>query len=179
MICSSGDPITLSGIRSHHPARAGARWLGIGRGVRGDVAAVTLLLLGALIAHRRAADSGKEMAPALLALAITIAYRRPPGPRPARRGDTRVALPIPGSPLVFTHHSSAVYRRRGLALARRSRRPKVPARPAEAGKSHDQRLAARSGGAAGEIVLIPGKRDQLRSYSGRKALVSADGAALC
>ena len=28
-------------------------------------------------------------------------------------------------------------------------------------------------------VCIPGKRDQLRSYSGRKALVSADGAALC
>jgi hypothetical protein len=32
------------------------------------------LLLGALITHRRAADGGKEMAPALLALAITIAY---------------------------------------------------------------------------------------------------------
>jgi hypothetical protein len=29
------------------------------------------------------------------------------------------------------------------------------------------------------ITPIPGKRDQLRSYSGRKALVSADGAALC
>jgi hypothetical protein len=28
-------------------------------------------------------------------------------------------------------------------------------------------------------VPIPGKRDQLRSYSGRKALVSADEAALC
>ena len=37
-------------------------------------AGMTLLLLGALIAHRRATDSGKEMAPALLALAITIAY---------------------------------------------------------------------------------------------------------
>jgi hypothetical protein len=37
-------------------------------------AGMTLLLLGALISHRRAADSGKEMAPALLALAITIAY---------------------------------------------------------------------------------------------------------
>jgi uncharacterized membrane protein YphA (DoxX/SURF4 family) len=35
---------------------------------------MTLLLIGALITHRRAADSGKEMAPALLALAITIAY---------------------------------------------------------------------------------------------------------
>src|SRR5215469_16107993 len=31
---------------------------------------MTLLLLGAMITHRRAADSGKEMAPALLALAI-------------------------------------------------------------------------------------------------------------
>jgi uncharacterized membrane protein YphA (DoxX/SURF4 family) len=37
-------------------------------------AGMALLLLGALFAHRRAADSGKEMAPALLALAITIAY---------------------------------------------------------------------------------------------------------
>ena len=33
-----------------------------------------LLLLGALITHRRAGDSAKEMAPALLALAVTIAY---------------------------------------------------------------------------------------------------------
>jgi uncharacterized membrane protein YphA (DoxX/SURF4 family) len=37
-------------------------------------AGMTLLLIGALITHRRAADSGKEMAPVLLALAITIAY---------------------------------------------------------------------------------------------------------
>ena len=37
-------------------------------------AGMALLLLGALITHRRAADSGKEMAPALLALAITLAY---------------------------------------------------------------------------------------------------------
>ncbi len=37
-------------------------------------AGMTLLLLGAMITHRRAADSGKEMAPALLALALTIAY---------------------------------------------------------------------------------------------------------
>jgi len=33
-----------------------------------------LLLFGAVITHRRAADGGKEMAPALLALAITVAY---------------------------------------------------------------------------------------------------------
>jgi phosphate/sulfate permease len=37
-------------------------------------AGMVLLLLGALITHRQAADSGKEMAPALLALAITLAY---------------------------------------------------------------------------------------------------------
>ena len=37
-------------------------------------AGMALLLVGAVIAHRRAADGGKEMAPALLALAITIAY---------------------------------------------------------------------------------------------------------
>jgi uncharacterized membrane protein YphA (DoxX/SURF4 family) len=37
-------------------------------------AGMTLLLTGALITHRRAADSGKEMAPALISLAITIAY---------------------------------------------------------------------------------------------------------
>ena len=37
-------------------------------------AGMAVLLLGALITHRRAADGGKEMAPALLGLAITIAY---------------------------------------------------------------------------------------------------------
>lgn len=37
-------------------------------------AGMVLLLLGAVIAHRQTADSGKEMAPALLALAITLAY---------------------------------------------------------------------------------------------------------
>jgi hypothetical protein len=37
-------------------------------------AGMAVLLLGALITHRRAADGGKEMAPALLALAITVAY---------------------------------------------------------------------------------------------------------
>jgi uncharacterized membrane protein YphA (DoxX/SURF4 family) len=37
-------------------------------------AGMALLLLGALITHRRAADGGKEIAPALIALAITIAY---------------------------------------------------------------------------------------------------------
>src|SRR5271166_301342 len=37
-------------------------------------AGMTLLLPGALITHRRAADGGKEMASALVALAVTIAY---------------------------------------------------------------------------------------------------------
>jgi uncharacterized membrane protein YphA (DoxX/SURF4 family) len=32
------------------------------------------LLLGAIITHRKAADSAKEMAPALLALLLTLAY---------------------------------------------------------------------------------------------------------
>jgi len=37
-------------------------------------AGMVLLLTGALIAHRKAGDAAKEAAPALLALAITIAY---------------------------------------------------------------------------------------------------------
>jgi uncharacterized membrane protein YphA (DoxX/SURF4 family) len=37
-------------------------------------AGMVLLLLAALLTHRRALDPAKEMAPALLALAITIAY---------------------------------------------------------------------------------------------------------
>jgi uncharacterized membrane protein YphA (DoxX/SURF4 family) len=37
-------------------------------------AAMALLLLGAVITHRKAEDDAKEMAPALLALAITLAY---------------------------------------------------------------------------------------------------------
>ena len=37
-------------------------------------AGMALLLLGAVIAHRRAADSGKDMAPALFTLAVTLAY---------------------------------------------------------------------------------------------------------
>jgi len=37
-------------------------------------AGMVLLLTGALITHRRALDSAKEMAPALLTLAITLAY---------------------------------------------------------------------------------------------------------
>ena len=35
---------------------------------------MALLLIGAVITHRRAGDSGKEAAPALAALALTIAY---------------------------------------------------------------------------------------------------------
>ena len=37
-------------------------------------AGMTVLLLGAVITRQSAAEAGKEMTPALLALAITIAY---------------------------------------------------------------------------------------------------------
>ena len=37
-------------------------------------AATALLLLGAIITHRKSADSAKEMAPAWLALLFTLAY---------------------------------------------------------------------------------------------------------
>src|SRR6266480_1067469 len=37
-------------------------------------AGMVLLVLGAIITHRKAADSVKEMAPALLALLLTLAY---------------------------------------------------------------------------------------------------------
>jgi uncharacterized membrane protein YhaH (DUF805 family) len=52
-------------------ALAGLRWHPLGLAA---AAGMALLLLGALITHRRAADDGKEMAPALLALAITVGY---------------------------------------------------------------------------------------------------------
>jgi uncharacterized membrane protein YphA (DoxX/SURF4 family) len=37
-------------------------------------AGMVVLLIGALITHRRVLDSAKQMAPALLILAITVAY---------------------------------------------------------------------------------------------------------
>jgi uncharacterized membrane protein YphA (DoxX/SURF4 family) len=37
-------------------------------------AGMTLLLIGAITAHQKAADSAKEMAPAWLALLLTLAY---------------------------------------------------------------------------------------------------------
>ena len=37
-------------------------------------AGMVLLLLGAVLTHRRSADSGKEIAPAVASLAITVAY---------------------------------------------------------------------------------------------------------
>jgi hypothetical protein len=57
-------------------AAAGGVLIGLWWHPLGLVAAagMTVLLLGAVITHRRAGDSGQEMAPALLALAITIAY---------------------------------------------------------------------------------------------------------
>jgi hypothetical protein len=57
-------------------AAAAGALAGLGWHPLGVAAAVGMILLltGALITHRRAADSGKEMAPALVDLAITIAY---------------------------------------------------------------------------------------------------------
>jgi len=54
------------GLGRHRPVAASPR--------SGRAAAMALLLLAAVTTHRRAADSEKEMAPAVLALDITIAY---------------------------------------------------------------------------------------------------------
>ena len=51
----------LTGLWWHPPGLAAA-------------AGMALLLLGAITAHRNAADSAKEMAPAWLALLLTLAY---------------------------------------------------------------------------------------------------------
>ena len=50
---------------------AGLRWHPLGVAA---AAGMALLLTGALITHRRAADSIKQAAPALAALALTLAY---------------------------------------------------------------------------------------------------------
>ena len=50
---------------------AGLSWHPLGVAA---AAGLALLLAGALITHRRAADHGKEMAPALIGLALAIAY---------------------------------------------------------------------------------------------------------
>lgn len=50
---------------------AGLRWHPLGVAA---AAGMVVLLIGAVMTHRRALDSAKEMAPALLALAITISY---------------------------------------------------------------------------------------------------------
>src|SRR5262245_44052544 len=72
------------GIRWRHYRLIGAAELAVATGILtglwwhplGLAAAAGMppLLAGAVITHRRAADGGKEMAPALLAFAITIAY---------------------------------------------------------------------------------------------------------
>ena len=49
----------------------GLRWHPLGLAA---AAGMTVLLTGAVITHRRAGDRGKEMAPALLALVIAVAY---------------------------------------------------------------------------------------------------------
>ena len=50
---------------------AGLRWHPLGLAA---AAGMAVLLTSAVITHRQAGDSGKEMAPALLALVIAIAY---------------------------------------------------------------------------------------------------------
>jgi uncharacterized membrane protein YhaH (DUF805 family) len=63
--------IGLAELAAAGGVMAGLRWHPLGLAA---AAGMALLLLGAVITHRRAADNGKEMAPALLTLAITIAY---------------------------------------------------------------------------------------------------------
>ena len=72
------------GIPWHRYRLIGAAELAAGAGVLiglwwhplgvAAAAGMVALLIGALATHRRALDSAKEMAPALLALAITLAY---------------------------------------------------------------------------------------------------------
>jgi len=72
------------GIPWHHYRLIGVAELAAAAGVLAGLwwhplgvaaaAGMAVLLTGALITHRRALDSAKEMMPALLALAITIAY---------------------------------------------------------------------------------------------------------
>ena len=72
------------GIPWHHYRLIGAAELAAAAGVLAGrwwhplgiaaAAGMVVLLIGALTTHRRALDSAKEMAPALLTLAITIAY---------------------------------------------------------------------------------------------------------
>ena len=45
------------------------RWIGVAAG-----AGMAVLLLGALVSHRRAGDSPKEATPAVVALGVTAAY---------------------------------------------------------------------------------------------------------
>ena len=72
------------GIPWHHYRLIGVAELAAAAGVLAGLwwhplgvaaaAGMVVLLIGALITHRRALDTAKEMAPALLTLAITIAY---------------------------------------------------------------------------------------------------------
>ena len=66
----TGRQAPLSGIAAVG-VLAGLWWHPLGVAA---AAGMALQLLGALITHRRAADNGKEMAAALIALAITAAY---------------------------------------------------------------------------------------------------------
>jgi hypothetical protein len=72
---TAGDPAPARGAqtaRGWADVRiAGLWWHPLGVAA---AAGMVVLLTGALITHRRALDSATEMAPALLTLAITIAY---------------------------------------------------------------------------------------------------------
>jgi hypothetical protein len=63
--------IALAEIAAAAGVVSGLRWHILG--LVGAVG-IVLLLLGALLYHRKAKDDAKEMSPALVSLAITIAY---------------------------------------------------------------------------------------------------------
>jgi len=78
------DSAARFGIRWSHYRLIGAAELAAAAGLLASLwwhplglaaaAGMAALLTGAVITHQRAGDSGKEMAPALLALVIAIAY---------------------------------------------------------------------------------------------------------
>jgi uncharacterized membrane protein YhaH (DUF805 family) len=78
------DSATRFGIRWHHYRLIGVAEAAAAAGIVAGLwwhplglaaaAGMAVLLTGALMTHRRAQDTGKEIAPALIALLITAAY---------------------------------------------------------------------------------------------------------
>jgi uncharacterized membrane protein YphA (DoxX/SURF4 family) len=78
------DSASRFGIRWHHYRLIGVAELAAAAGILiglwwhplglAAAAGIAVLLTGALITHRRANDSAKDMAPALIAIVITAAY---------------------------------------------------------------------------------------------------------